>query len=72
MVLSHASQLVAAVVVEGANVALPLDLLSDDGEDAGNDEDGVAGAYPIGECVARNRLLSITNNNIAFGQQYNQ
>ena len=65
MVLSHVSQFVAVVVVEGANIAFPLDLLSDDDEDAGDDEDGVVGAYPIGECDARNRLLSIANNNVA-------
>ena len=42
--MSHVSQLVAVVVVDGDNVAFTLDFLSDDGEDAGDDEDGVAGA----------------------------
>ena len=64
MVLNHVSQFVAVVVVDGTNIAFTLDLRSDDGEDAGNDEDGVVGAYPIVECDARNRLLSIVNNNI--------
>ena len=65
MALSHASQLAAVVVVDGNNMAFTLDFLSDDGEDAGSDEDGVVGAYPIGECDARNRLLSIANNDVA-------
>tara|TARA_A100001015_G_C14565943_1_gene547198 strand:- start:295 stop:429 length:135 start_codon:yes stop_codon:yes gene_type:complete len=43
MVLNHVSQLVAVVVVDGNNMAFTLDFLSDDGEDAGNDEDGVVG-----------------------------
>ena len=43
MVLNHVSQLVAVVVVEGDNIAFILDFLSDDGEDGGNDEDGVVG-----------------------------
>ena len=43
MVLNHVSQLVAVVVVEGDNIAFTLDFLSDDGEDGGNDEDGVVG-----------------------------
>ena len=43
IVLSHVSQLVAVVVVDGINIVFTLDFLSKDGEDGGNDEDGVVG-----------------------------
>ena len=43
MVLNHVSQFVAVVVVDGNNRAFILDFFSDDGEDGGNDEDGVVG-----------------------------
>ena len=50
---------------DGDDVDFTLDFLSDDGEDAGNDEDGVVGAYPTDECDARSKLLSVTNSNKA-------
>ena len=63
MVLNHVSQLVAGVGVDGDNMAFILDFFSDDGEDDGNDGDGVVGAYANGECDARNKLFNIINTN---------
>ena len=44
-------------------MAFTLDFLSDDGEDDGDDGDGVVGAYANGECDARNKLFNINNTN---------
>ena len=65
MVLSHVSQLVAVVVVDGDNMAFTLDFLSDDGEDDGDDGDGVVGARANGECDARDKLLNVDDANNA-------
>ena len=61
--MNHVSQLVAVVVVDGNNMAFTLDFLSDDGEDDGDDGDGVVGAYANGECDARNKLFNINDAN---------
>ena len=55
--------MVAVVVVEGTSMTLAEDFLSKDGEDDGNDGDGVVGAYANGECDARNKLFNINNTN---------
>ena len=59
-IFNQVSQLVAVVVVDGSDITLATVLFSEDGEDDGNDDDGVVGAYPNGEWEARKRLFNVT------------